>query len=196
MSKPAVTPRQKAVAAPDPLVALIEQKSLLRGAKFNLAAGGATTFYFDMKRSMLDAEGARLIAERLLAALKGDKAQFVGGMELGAVPLIATVVQGSAGTTRPLSGFIVRKATKDHGTQRKIEGLADENALRGRNAVLLEDVTTTGKSVMQAVEAVRAAGGRVTKVVTVVDRLEGAKANLAAEGIELVALCTADNFKR
>lgn len=183
-------------AAPDPLVALIQKKSLLRGAKFNLAAGGATTFYFDMKRSMLDAEGARLIAKRILGALKGDKARFVGGMELGAVPLIATVVQGSAGSKHPLSGFIVRKATKDHGTQRKIEGLPDEEALKGQDTVLLEDVTTTGKSVMQAVDAVRAAGGKVTKVVTVVDRLEGAKANLAAQGIELLALCTADQFKR
>ena len=58
-------------AAPDPLVALIQSKSLLSGGKFNLAAGGATTFYFDMKRSMLDPEGARLIAKRILGVLKG-----------------------------------------------------------------------------------------------------------------------------
>src|SRR5438874_169581 len=84
------------------------------------------------------------------------------------------------------AGFVVRKETKDHGTEQKIDG----NFTPGSTVILFDDVTTKGGSVMRAVRAVRARGARVAKIITLVDRLEGASENLGKEGIELVALYT------
>ena len=87
---------------------------------------------------------------------------------------------------RPVAGFVVRKEIKDHGTERKIDG----NFKPGTTVILFDDVTTKGGSVMQAVRAVRDRGARVAKIITLVDRLEGAGENLGKEGIELLALYT------
>ena len=109
----------------------------------------------------------------------------IGGLELGAVPIIAAVCARSW-RARPVNGFVVRKEIKDHGTERKIDG----NFKPDGAVVLFDDVTTKGGSVMQAVRAVRERGARVAKIITLVDRLEGAEENLGKEGIALVALYT------
>ena len=98
------------------------------------------------------------------------KADCVGGLEMGAVPLIAPVAMRSLAAGRPLLGFFVRKAVKDHGTKKRVDGLD----MAGKSAVILEDVTTTGGSAMQAVKEVRAAGGTVALVSSILDRGEGA----------------------
>jgi orotate phosphoribosyltransferase len=185
-------------AARKRLIAIITAKSLLKGKSIKLASGRTSNFYVNLKPTMLDPEGASIIANLMIAALKPLKADFVGGMELGAVPLIAYAVQAShAGRSRIKSGipgFIVRKRVKEHGTRLPIEGLAGPGALAGKNVVILEDVTTTGGSLLQAAEAAREAGAVVAAAITVVDRLEGAEATLSAAGIKLVALLTAKDF--
>jgi len=103
---------------------------------------------------------------------------------------MAAVVTKSAATARPLTGFWVRKERKDHGAEELIDG-----ELRpGARVVIVEDVTTTGGSVLKAIKEVRAKGCAIAAVVTVVDRLEGAKAALAEEGIDLIALYTTEDF--
>lgn len=178
----------------DRLISVIERRSLLRGTDIKLASGGTSTFYFDMKRTAFDPEGAALIGTLLLDRMAGLPVDYVGGLEVGAIPIVACVAQCSF-PARPVKGFFVRKQPKDHGTRRLIEGLTDDESLDGKNVVLLEDVTTTGGSAQKAVDAVRAEGGRVAHVMTVVDRLQGAGDFFAAHDITLSALVTVDDFK-
>ena len=139
------------------LAEIIKQKSLLRGT-FTLASGATSNYYLDMKPTTFDPEGAALVAEIVFGMLKDDRqVDAIGGLELGAVPIIAAVCARSF-PDRPVQGFIVRKERKDHGTAQKIDGNFKPNS----NVILLEDVTTKGGSVMQAVRAVRAQGGQVT----------------------------------
>jgi len=168
---------------------VIKEKSFSTGGDFKLASGAGSTFYFDMKKTMFDPEGAALIADVLFETIKGDGVDQVGGLEIGAVP-IATAVAMRSWPERPIRAFFVRKEAKGHGTNKLIDGQYAD----GGKTVLFEDVTTTGGSVMKAVNAVRERGGKIAKIVTLVDRLEGAKANLAKEGIELVAIFTKDDF--
>lgn len=176
------------------LAEIIAAKSLSVGGTTVLVSGRASTFYFDMKPTLFDPEGANLVAELVLGALGAPRPAFVGGLEMGAVPVVAGVCVRSWGGGGPgIAGFFVRKQAKEHGTRRLVEGVAAE-ALAGRRAVLLDDVTTTGGSVLRAVEAARAEGAIVDTVVTVVDRGEGARDNLAASGLRLEAVLTAADF--
>jgi len=168
---------------------VIKAKSLMTGGNFKLASGAASQFYFDMKKTMFDPEGAALIGEVLFDLVKNDGVEQVGGLEIGAVP-IATAVAMRSWPEKPITAFFVRKEAKGHGTNRLIDGQYRD----GAKTILFEDVTTTGGSVMRAVNAVRERGGTVAKIVTIVDRLEGAKATLAKEGIELVAVFTKEDF--
>jgi orotate phosphoribosyltransferase len=169
---------------------IIRQKSLLTQHTFKLASGGMSNYYFDMKAAMFDPEGAALIAEIIYDLLRreGD-AVSIGGLELGAVPIIASVCARSWPDC-PINGFVVRKETKGHGTDQRIDGNFNPNS----TVVLFEDVTTKGGSVLQAVRAVRERGARVKKVITIVDRLEGATENLQKEGLELLPIFTTRDF--
>lgn len=173
------------------LTALIAGRSLLTGGQFTLASGRQSALFFDMKPSMLDPEGANLIAREVLARIPLGTADAVGGLALGAVPIVAVVSALSAETPQPLQGFFVRKEAKDHGTARRVEG----NLQPGSRAVILEDVTTTGGSALLAAAAVREAGAEVVKVITIVDRLEGAAAAFADAGITFEAILTRQNFQ-
>jgi orotate phosphoribosyltransferase len=167
------------------LLEIIKKKSLLRG-EFKLVSGAVSNYYLDMKPTMFDPEGAHLVAEIVFNLLKDEPdVDSIGGLELGAVPIIAAVCARSW-HGRPVAGFVVRKEKKDHGTERKIDG----NFKPDTTVILFDDVTTKGGSVMRAVRAVRDRGGTVKKIITLVDRLEGAAENLSKEGIELVALYT------
>ncbi len=172
------------------LLRIISEKSLIRNRDIKLASGVSSRFYFDMKNTAFDPKGSHLIANLVLDALVGDKVDAIGGLEIGAVPIVACTAQRSHQIGRPIPGFLVRKHAKDHGTKQLIEP-----SLRGtETVVILDDVTTSGGSVLQAVEAVRGAGCTVTKVITVVDRQEGAVENLADHGLTLVPILTADGF--
>ena len=168
---------------------LIKERSFRRGS-FTLASGKQSAYYFDSKPTMLHPEGASLLAELILDELRDVKVDCVGGLEMGAVPLIAPVAMKSAEAGRPLHGFFVRKVPKDHGTKQRVEGID----MSGKTAVILEDVTTTGGSAMQAVEQVRAAGGTVALVLSILDRGEGAAELYAAAGVPFKSLFRAEEF--
>lgn len=155
---------------------------MLRGGTYRLSSGKDTNVFFDMKTTMLDPEGANLIATLLLECLKDEDVQGIGGMVMGAVPIVSVVCAKSFGTTRPLGGFFVRKEAKGHGTNRLIDG----NIHRGMRVILVDDVTTTGSSVLRAVRAARDSGCIVHKVISVVDRCQGAGQALEDEGVPLI----------
>jgi len=168
------------------LLEIIKEKSFLVGGEFKLASGAVSNYYLDMKPTMLDPEGASLTSELVYDILKSEReVDAIGGLELGAVPIIAAVCALSW-RDRPVAGFVVRKEKKGHGTDKKIDG----NFTPNTTVILVEDVTTKGRSVMEAVQAVRARGAVVNKVIAIVDRLEGAAENLEREGIELEAIFT------
>ncbi len=177
------------------LVEIIREKSFQSGVAMKLASGRSSTFYFNMKPTMLHPEGATLVGRLLAEALAGEQVELVGGLELGAVPLATAVAIASQAAGRPLPAFFVRKQAKDHGTQSLVDGLPKGETLAGRRVAILEDVTTTGGSAMKAIEAVRGAGGTVAVVLTVVDRKEGAVEAFAAAGIPFRALLSTDDFK-
>jgi orotate phosphoribosyltransferase len=149
------------------LFALLKERAFRRG-RIVLASGRESDFYFDMKPAMLDPDGAGLMTELILQQIHDIKADCVGGLEMGAVPLIAPVAMRSLDFGRRLPGFFVRKAVKDHGTKKRVDG-AD---IAGKRVIILEDVTTTGGSAMDAVKAVEEAGAKVALVLAILDRGE------------------------
>jgi len=173
------------------LFELIKERSFRRG-NFTLASGKQSSYYFDSKPTMLHPEGATLLAQLIFDAIKDVNADCVGGLEMGAVPLIAPVAIQSLEAGQPLMGFFVRKAPKDHGTKQRVEGID----MAGKTAVIVEDVTTTGGSAMQAVEEVKKAGGKVALVISILDRGEGARELYAAAGVPFTSLFTAEEFLR
>lgn len=179
-----------AAATRNRLIELIRARSFGR-RKVVLASGRESDFYFDMKPTMFHPEGAALLARMVLARLAGLGVDYVGGLEMGAVPLIASVAALSHDQGKPLPGFFVRKAVKDHGTRKRIEGA---ETISGKRVAILEDVTTTGGSAIQAVEAAREAGAEVALVLTIVDRLEGAAESFAKADVPFASLFTADDF--
>jgi orotate phosphoribosyltransferase len=177
------------------LIEIVGRLSFVSGTQIVLSSGVTSTFYFDMKATLLDPEGLCAVSARALEFARRLNADFVGGLALGAVPLVAGIVQASCqGIGRRIDGFFVRKEPKSHGTERLIEGLGYGKSLQDKTALMVDDVTTTGSSVLKAVRAARDDGATVTHVLTIVDRQEGAAATLAAEGIKLVALTTAADY--
>ncbi len=164
---------------------IIRRRSLRVGGSFKLASGRTSSVYINLKPTMLDPEGARLIGAALAEKAAALGADYVGGLEMGAVPLVAATAAMSAVAGKPVKAVFVRKQPKDHGTQSLVEGLAEGENLEGKKVVVVEDVTTTGGSSLKAVAALRAAGALVERVVTVVDREEGATEAFAAEGVTL-----------
>jgi orotate phosphoribosyltransferase len=133
------------------LLEIIKEKSLLRGGSFKLASGAVSDYYLDMKPTTFDPEGSFLISEIVFAMLQGDREiDSIGGIELGAVPIVMAVT-GRSWPARPLTGFVVRKEKKGHGTDKHIDG----NFKPSTNVVLFDDVTTLGGSVIKAIHAVR-----------------------------------------
>ena len=172
---------------------IIAKRSFGRGA-ITLASGRKSDFYFNLKPTMLDPEGAALLTELTLDALKDDQLDYVGGLEMGAVPLAGAIAQLSWMKGNPLAAFFVRKKPKEHGARLAVEGLAKGETLRGKRVVIVEDVTTTGGSAMKAVEAVREAGGDVALVFTMIDREEGAAETFSAANLPFRALYKARDF--
>jgi orotate phosphoribosyltransferase len=175
------------------LADIIFERSFGRG-RITLASGKESDFYFDLKPSMLHPEGASLMAKALLAEIRQAGADYVGGLEMGAVPITGAVCQHSHDSGAPIAGFFVRKQAKGHGAKKLIEGLAKGETLAGRKVAVVEDVTTTGESVFKAVEPCREAGAEVVLVITVVDREDGAKEFFESKGLPFRALFVASEF--
>ncbi|MGE5511769.1 MAG: orotate phosphoribosyltransferase [Bacteroidota bacterium] len=177
------------------LIDIVRRRSYGTGVEIKLASGRISSFYFNLKPTMLDPEGAYLIGALITDAIAPGEADLVGGLEMGAVPIAAAVAAVSFAKGRPLPAFFVRKQAKEHGTRSLIEGLVKGETIEGKRVVIVEDVTTTGGSSMKAVEAVRAEGGSVVRVLTVVDRLEGAAETFAKAGLLFTPLLTVDDFR-
>jgi orotate phosphoribosyltransferase len=154
-----------------------------------LASGVSSNFFFDMKRTMFDPEGATLLADLLFGAIKAENVDYIGGLETGAIPIVAALCARSW-PERPIKGFFVRKENKGHGTDQRIDGLLEKRS----RVILFEDVTTTGGSAMEAVNQTRRFGCTIVKVVSVVDRLEGAAENFRDAGIKFESLFTWRDF--
>jgi orotate phosphoribosyltransferase len=178
------------------LLDIIRRRSFREKGAFKLASGRISTIYFNLKPTMLDPEGARLIGAALATKAAELGADTVGGLEMGAVPLVSVTAEMSAVAGKPIRAIFVRKAAKDHGTQSLIEGLAEGENLSGRSVVVVEDVTTTGGSALKSVAILREAGASVTDVVTVLDREEGAGEAFSAAGIRLHALFRKTEFAK
>ena len=172
---------------------IIRKRSFGRG-EITLASGRKSDFYFNLKPTMLDPEGATLLAELTYEALKDDQLDFIGGLEIGAVPLAGAIAQLSWIKGHPIAAFFVRKKPKEHGARLAVEGLAKGESLKGKRVVVLEDVTTTGGSALKAVEAVREEGAEVALILTMIDREEGASETFAQAGLAFRSLYKAAEF--
>src|SRR5580700_7929871 len=168
------------------LLSTLAHKSFRLG-QFKLSSGGASDYYIDCRTTTLDAKGSRLVGEVFLEEIqnRGWKAQAIGGLTMGADPIVTavSVVSGE------LNGFLVRKAEKAHGTGQRIEGFRQKSA----RVVIVDDVCTTGASTIQAIEAARAHGFEVVGAMCLVDRQESggrAKVEQAAAPASFVALFT------
>jgi orotate phosphoribosyltransferase len=192
MSKTQTTPQPQADIRAR-LRDIIRQRSFGRG-EITLASGRKSDFYFNLKPTMLDAEGAALLAELTLDALQGERIDYVGGLEMGAVPLAGAIAQLSYMRGKPIQAFFVRKKPKEHGARLAVEGLAPGESLAGKRVVIVEDVTTTGGSAVKAVDAVRESGAEIVMVFTMVDREEGATDTFREAGLEFRALYKAAEF--
>lgn len=161
------------------LIELVQQLAVVHG-KVTLASGKEASYYVDMRRVTLDGEAAPLVGRvmnELVADLEFDA---VGGLTLGADPVATAMLHGRAAAGGRLDAFVVRKESKAHGLQRRIEG----TEVAGRRVLVVEDTSTTGGSALTAVDAVRAAGGEVAAVAVVVDRGTGAAEAIADAGLE------------
>lgn len=161
------------------LAILLREKSLVRG-DFTLSSGKKSNYYLDCKLTTLDPKGALLTGYCLLELLDemGLKPDAIGGLSMGADPLVTAVGVVSAIEKRPLAGFLVRKEAKKHGRQRQIEGL--DNPL-GKKVVIVDEVCTTGGSTAEAIDAAEREGCQVIAVISLVDREEGGSDALRAK---------------
>ena len=172
------------------LISLFRQKALKFG-QFTLASGKQASYYLDGKQVTLDAEGARLVAEGILDLLAaGPMPAAVGGMSIGADPITAAVVTMSAVRGTPITGFMVRKESKGHGTNRYIEGPVQP----GSDVVIVEDVVTTGGSSLEAIKRCEEFGLKVVRVIAIIDRMEGGREAFAKQGYPLESLLTIRDF--
>jgi orotate phosphoribosyltransferase len=171
------------------LRALVHDKAL-RFGDFTLASGKKARYYLDVKQVTLDSQGAQLVGHGLLELLADDLPDAVGGMSIGADPIVAAVLTVAGFQGLPLKGFMVRKEAKGHGTQKFIEGPVQS----GQRVVIVEDVVTTGGSSLLAIERAEEFGLKVDRVLAIVDRLEGGSEAFAARGLRLESLLTLHDF--
>lgn len=166
------------------LVRLLKEKSL-RFGDFTLSSGAKSSYYIDGKMTCLDAEGAMLIGRAILREIKDLPVDAVGG-DTGAGPIMGAVAVCSVLENRPLPMFVVRKEVKQHGTMKPIEGPLKPPC----NVVVVDDVITTGGSIIKAIEAVKAVGCKVLLAISVLDRQAGAVETFAKMGIAYRPLVT------
>ncbi|MDE3153154.1 MAG: orotate phosphoribosyltransferase [Gemmatimonadota bacterium] len=167
------------------LAALLARLSYREG-DFTLASGAKSSFYLDAKQVTYHPDGAVLVGKAVWELAREFDADAVGGPTLGADAIVSNAVYASAGTGRPLTGFIVRKEAKQHGLGKAVEGIDP----RGKRVVIVEDVITSGGSLLRAVEHIRDAGAEIVVATAVVDREAGGRGALEAAGIPYRPLCT------
>lgn len=168
------------------LVQALKNCGAVKSGDFTLASGKKSTYYVDIKKAITDPATLELIARRITAVIEERhiRAEVIGGVAVGGIPLATAV---SLKTGLPLT--IVRKSLKEYGTGGRFIG-----DVAGRQLLMLEDVTTTGGSVIEAIKDLRDAGSFVNMVITVVDRDEGATSALKDIGVEMLALVRASDL--
>jgi orotate phosphoribosyltransferase len=142
---------------------------------FALASGKRSSYYINSKKVLFHGEAIALLGELLYEATRDLDIRAIGGLEVGAIPMATAAVLRYQQAGKTLEGFFVRKQAKGHGSQERLEGLVNP----GDRVAVVDDVLTTGESVVQAIEAVEARGAAVARVVCIVDRLQGAGERLA-----------------
>ncbi len=177
------------------LLTLLAQKSFRLG-QFKLSSGGTSDYYIDCRLTTLDAEGALLTGQTVLHVIEtqGWMADAIGGLTMGADPIVSATSVISAQQGKPINGFLVRKAEKTHGTGQRIEGFHEKPA----RVVIVDDVCTTGSSTIQAIEVAKEYGFEVIGVLCLVEREEaGGRANVeqAAAPAPFIALFTANDVR-
>lgn len=166
------------------LADLLARRSYKEG-DFQLSSGVASTFYLDAKQVTYNPDGVRNVGHSVLDLIRPFDVQGVGGLTMGADAIVSSVIWASLELGSPMPGFVVRKEAKEHGLQKWIEGIAP----RGRIAIV-DDVITSGNSVLRAVDRAQEAGAQVEVVVALVDRQEGGQATIEDRGIPFKAVCT------
>lgn len=175
------------------LLDIIRRRSFRRGT-FTLSSGRESSLYFNLKPTMMNPRGAYLCARAFLHRIRAEQAEYVGGLEMGAVPAIGSLAALSEAEGNPVRTFFVRKAAKAHGTREVIEGLGPGESLTGKRVLVLDDVATTGNAILQATAAARESDAILHAALVLIDREEGASEMLAREGIRLLAVFRASNF--
>ena len=169
------------------LLELLKERSFRRapaGEPFALASGAKSEYFIDGKMTAVSSEGAYLIGEVLYQWTKDHNIDAIGGLQVGAIPLVTAAVIGYQRHGRPIEGFWVREAAKDHGTKKLIEG----GLKPGMRVAIIDDVFTKGGSALKAAQTAREFGCEVVLVLALVDRLQGARALFRERGI--------DNYQR
>jgi orotate phosphoribosyltransferase len=160
---------------------IIRAYSLKRG-EFVLASGRTSTYLFQLRQTTMLPEGAALIADIIVDYMKRHAIACIGGLELGAVPIVSAVAAVSHLKGYPVDAFFVRKAQKEHGARERVDGFLRADA----EVLMIDDVATTGGSILKAIEGMEGQTAHVRRALAVVDREEGAAQNLAVQGIKLV----------
>lgn len=171
------------------LTGLFRERALKFG-DFTLASGKKAAYYLDGKQITLHSKGLRLVSQGLLELLDAEHVQAVGGMSIGADPIVAGVLCAAAAQGRELLGFLVRKESKGHGTNKFVEGPVQP----GMKVAIVEDVVTTGGSSLLAIDRVREFGCEVVQVLAIIDRMEGGAQNFAARNLPFKSLLTIQDF--
>jgi orotate phosphoribosyltransferase len=174
------------------LLALLKKDAWFKG-EVKLSSGKVSDFYIDVRRASLSSEGIYFISHLFWELIEKDNITAIGGPTLGADPIVGAVCMIAYENKRKLKGFLIRKTPKDHGRQQLIEG---KELSQDDRVVIIDDVATSGSSLVKAAEILQKEKIKVVKAVTVIDREEGAKENLAKANCPLVSLFTkADFFK-
>lgn len=168
------------------LINLLKANDVIKFGKFTLSSGRKSDYYVDMKKAITDPQILLQVAKIISNLIKDDEIDKIAGPALGAVP-IATAVALQSG----IPMLMVRKAQKDYGTSKLIEG----DLKQGDNVIVVEDVTTTGKSLLKTVRAVKDNGGKIKRTFVIVDREEGAVEGLEKEGLQLEPIVSISDFK-
>lgn len=172
------------------LFQLLNKEALKKG-KFTLSSGKESNYYLDGRIITLTPEGAYLVAAIILDMVKDEALDAIGGPTLGADPIAGAVAALSYINKYPLKAFIVRKQAKEHGTQRQVEG---PQLKQGDRVILIDDVATSGKAILEAKEALDRIGVTADKAIVIVDRNQGAGENLAKAGLKLESIFKISEF--
>ena len=156
----------------------------MRFGEFVLSSGATSNYYIDVRKTSLHPEGLRAISKLFYEALLPDRVSAVGGLTLGADPLVAGVMLYSAEMGKPLEGFLVRRTTKDHGMRGQVEG----NLAGHKRVAILDDVITSGESALIAAEAAESYKAEIVRVLAVVDREQGGAQAFQQHGYPFTAL--------